>query len=178
MENATKALLMAGSILISIMVISFMVLLLRKGGQISSEYDSQISDQELAQFNSQFELYAKKDNTFFDIMTVSNLAWNVNKKNGYDPQNGVEIILYLNNSTNSNSSYQIRNDKALEKNYFFKGDTIDKIYFYEAKKDDKILVNAYHDENGQAKYDFLFDCTKIDYNNITGKVKSMKFQIK
>lgn len=44
MENASKALLMAGGLLISILLVSFMVFVLRKAGSMSAEYDQQISE--------------------------------------------------------------------------------------------------------------------------------------
>ena len=91
MENASKALIMAGGLLISILVASFMVLVLRKAGKINAEYDTQMSDNELARFNSQFELYVRDNNTFFDVITVANLAYDINKKNGYDQKNSVTV---------------------------------------------------------------------------------------
>ena len=119
MENASKALMMAGGVLIGIMVLSFMVFMLRKGGSMSAEYDSQISDNELAKFNSQFEFYDKDNNTFFDIITVSNLAYDINKINGWDENNCVKVQIVIGEG-NQRGTYAIIPDENLEKNYFYK----------------------------------------------------------
>lgn len=172
MENASKALLMAGGLLISIMVVTFMVVVLRKAGSMSAEYDVQMSENELASFNSQFELYAKEDNNFLDIITVSNMAYDVNQKNGYDAQNGVTVKVEIDKG-NQKGTYKILIDSTLEKYYFFNvkngGNT--SVYMYD-------LVPEYTALKDQTtEYKYTFKCTGIDYNNITGKVKEISFQI-
>ena len=173
MENAVKALIMAGSVLISILVISILVFVMRKGGIINSEFDSQISDRELAKFNSQFEIYQKDDNTFFDIITLSNLAWDINKKYNFDEQNSVKLTITINKGTQS-GKYYILSKKELNKNYFFTDENgvndqkymYDLVSEYTAKKDDSSL-----------EYKYYFKCEEITYENVTGKVNYMKFTI-
>lgn len=178
MENTAKALIMAGGLLISILVISFMMMVLRKGGQVSSEYDNQIADQELAKFNSQFEIYVKSDNTFFDVITVANLAWDVNKKNGYDEQNGVTIKIM----DGSAVIYSIL-PKKIKKNHFFENDGREEktIYIYNSENDQPSIVDKYTErKEDNSDYFYRFDCTgenSIQYNDTTGKVTEMLFKI-
>ena len=82
---------MAGGILIGIMIATFMVLVLQRGGRMSAEYDSQLSDQALLDFNSQFEVYVGQDNTFFDVITVVNLAYDVNANAKWLAGDGITV---------------------------------------------------------------------------------------
>ena len=119
MENASKALIMAGSVLIAILVATFFVLVLRKGGQLSAEYDRQNADNELVKFNNQFEAFHKDDNTIFDVITAANLAYDVNKKCGWDEPVGVKVELII---SGTEKYYILPTRKDSEKNYFYKTD--------------------------------------------------------
>ena len=183
MENASKALVMAGGVLISILVASFMIFVLRKAGSMSAEYDIQMSDNELAKFNSQFEAYARDNNTFFDVITVANLAYDNNKKNGWDEQNGITVEIY----EIGNLKYSILPSEI--KNHFFKGN--DSIYIYnEPQRDlgDKSIIDYYtemhlvsNDNKQKYKYKYKFNCSLkngiggITYNEINGKVEKVQF---
>lgn len=173
MENATKALLMAGGLLIAILVASFMIFVLRKAGQMTAEYDVQRSENELASFNGQFEVYDKRDNTFFDIITVANLAYDVNKKNGNDPNNSVSIRIVNKGAT----EYSILPNDNLPKNHFFEKEDVNKPkYMY----DDDIIgeYTKIKDPNSEnIQYFYKFNCTEVKYNDVTGKVKEMCFTI-
>ena len=167
MENASKAFIMAAGVLIAVMIASFMMLVLRKAGRMSSEYESQRGDLELANFNSQFEYFAKEDNTYFDIMTVANMAYDVNRNNGYDASNKIEIVV-MNNS--NHILYQILSKEELKKNHFFKKETNDQTYMY-----DLVPEYAEFDEQNE-KYKLKFNCIKTEYNKITGKISQMQFK--
>lgn len=171
MGNASKALIMAGGILIGIMLATFMVMMLRKGGSLNAEYDLQITHNELVKFNSQFEIYDKDNNTIFDVITVANHAYDVNQKNGFDPQNSIEVSIRINKG-GQKGIYSIRPDSNLKKGYFFKEGGED-TYIYD-------LIEDYSDrrnEDGQLQYQFVFDCTNIEYNEVTGKVARMTFVV-
>lgn len=179
MENASKALIMAAGILISIMVVSFMIFVLRKAGSMSAQYDQQISENELTKFNGQFEVYAKEDNTFFDVITVANLAWDVNKKNNWDEQTGVTIKI-INENNDNIVEYSVLPNKELKKNHFFKGEDVNNsVYIYNVDLEtEKSIIDEYTARNDDnTAYIYRFDCTEIKYNDITGKVEEMLFKI-
>lgn len=179
MENATKALLMAGGLLIAILVASFMIFVLRKAGQMTAEYDVQRSENELASFNGQFEVYDKNDNTFFDIITVSNLAYDVNQKNNNDTNNSVIIKIFLTNSNVANY-YTIKpkepnEPKPMSKNHFLDSDGNEK-YMYDVLQDNDFA--EIDDSNPDVLiYKNTFKCEKVLYNDITGKVREMHFRL-
>ena len=57
MENASKALIMAGGVLIGVLIISLAVYLFVSFGQTSAEINSQNAQKQINQFNSQFTSY-------------------------------------------------------------------------------------------------------------------------
>lgn len=78
MENATKALLMAGGILIAILTISIIVSLFNQGGNVSRSY-SKASDMEaVTKFNANFTKYIGKQLTIHEVVTISSYAKNNN----------------------------------------------------------------------------------------------------
>lgn len=168
MENASKALIMAGGVLISILIISFMVFVFRKGGKVGAAYDAQISENEIAKFNSQFEVYQGNENSFFDVITVVNLAWDINKKNSYDPNNCVEVTI--------DGKYELKCNNELQKSCVYDGSNQINIYDLVKLKvtGDSTLGGTYVEE-GKTKYYYIFNCENIEYNDVTGKVKSVKF---
>lgn len=138
---------------------------------MSAEYDSQTSANELVKFNSQFEAYAKEDNTFFDVITASNLAYNVNKENKWDSKNGVEVKLYLDDSPKA--SYSILIVEALKKNHFFEGEGSDinkQKYMY-----DDEFIQFTKTEVDKTELETSFRGI-VNYSDITGKVDQIEFR--
>lgn len=75
MENASKALLMAAGVLIGILILSLAVYLFFNFASTSSELHKEIEINQINQFNAQFTQYeGKSDITFYDIITITNLA--------------------------------------------------------------------------------------------------------
>ncbi len=88
MENASKALLMAASVLIGILILSLAVYLFVSFGQASAQLHEQQDQQRLEQFNSQFSSYVgKKGITIHDIITITNLAIENNRHYEFEPRN-------------------------------------------------------------------------------------------
>ena len=100
MENASKALIMAAEILVSIMVISIGVFVFNEMGQYSAETTQDMEATQIAQFNTQFTQYYGSITTYddagnvesqspipctiHDIVGLANLAKQVNYENGYE----------------------------------------------------------------------------------------------
>lgn len=75
MENATKALIMAATILISIVVISLGLYLAATLSSFSAQVNEETRQKQISEFNGQFLKYqAREDLTIYDIITVANLA--------------------------------------------------------------------------------------------------------
>lgn len=75
MENASKALIMAASVLIGVVILSLTAYLFMYFGGSVNEMNQQIEEGQLQQFNNQFTSYEDRDNlTIYDVITVANLA--------------------------------------------------------------------------------------------------------
>lgn len=75
MENATKALLMAGGVLIAILIISVLVITFQKTGNVSKSYDKSVSQEEITKFNVNFTKYLGQDLTIHQVVTICNFAY-------------------------------------------------------------------------------------------------------
>ena len=81
MENATKALLIAGAVLIAIIMVSIAVYLYSLYSNQADQYSDIISAVELQKFNSKFDLYLGRENiTPQEIVSVVNLAKEYNNQ--------------------------------------------------------------------------------------------------
>lgn len=74
MENATKALLMAGGILLAILIISVLVITFQKTGNVSKSYDKSVSQEEITKFNVNFTKYLGQDLNIHQVITITNFA--------------------------------------------------------------------------------------------------------
>ena len=82
MENATKALLMAGGVLIAIIILSVLVITLHHTGNVSKGYDQTVQTEEITTFNSNFTKYLGQNFTIHQAITITNFA----------NSNGVDVI--------------------------------------------------------------------------------------
>ena len=85
MENASKALIMAGTILISVMVLSTAVMLVRMFGNFGNETAEKLEEHKLNEFNNQFIKFVNTKVTAHDIITLANLADQNNRDLLEDP---------------------------------------------------------------------------------------------
>lgn len=98
MENASKALLMAGGVLIGVLVISLAVYLFADFGATSAEINAQNAQKQITAFNSNFTAYQgnKDEITIYDIVSLATYA----KENNiyYDDSLEYKITVYIGNS--------------------------------------------------------------------------------
>lgn len=81
MENLSKALLMAGGMLIGILIASLFVYEMLYFSGKAKEYYAEVEKVEVTKFNSEFEKYANKSEiTAQDVVSISNYLryWNSN----------------------------------------------------------------------------------------------------
>ena len=85
MENATNGLMMAGSMLVAIIVLSLFVYLFSSMGGIAKDFQANIDEKAVQKFNEPFERYIGKENlTPHDLMSVYNLAEQANIDAGFE----------------------------------------------------------------------------------------------
>lgn len=151
MENAIKALTMAASILISLVIIGAVLLVFNNLRDYQNVNDQLTRDAHVIEFNNRFETYNRTDVRGSDIVSLMNRVLDYNEREsssgvegsdkGYDP-----ILLTVNLSTNDLKSLRITDTAYLIKNtqYTVK----DKISTF----DNEVLtvVNNIEAEYGQA----------------------------
>lgn len=111
MENASKALLMAGGVLIGILILSLGVYLFVSFYNSTASMQNEMEEAAITNFNNQFLSYdGKEDLTIYDVATVVNLARENNEKFGLtgvgrEPGN-LYIAVYLNSNTNQKTGLE------------------------------------------------------------------------
>jgi len=85
MENASKALIMAGSMLIGIIILSIAVYLFASVGGSGKDIQKQVDARVMAEFNNNFLKYeGSKTCTIHDIVNLTKFAQKTNEALGYD----------------------------------------------------------------------------------------------
>ncbi len=100
MENASKALIIAGAILISILLISIGIILVNSGRDVTETGTAGMNSQKIQTFNSQFTAYegTKKGSEIKSLVNV------VNASNATDSEHQVTIYSAVGDSIASISS--------------------------------------------------------------------------
>lgn len=102
MENASKALIMAGEILIALIVLSIISVVTISFGKHSKEMHKKMADQQNQQFNNNFLIYSNRTNiTAQEIVTIINYAKIKNDERGLawnDYTNEYYVEVYIDNT--------------------------------------------------------------------------------
>lgn len=87
MENATRALTIAGGILIALMILGALLLMFNNLSTYQNQKDTAAKTSQITEFNNQFMAYDKQDLTLMDLKSLYNKVISNNKKN---PENPIE----------------------------------------------------------------------------------------
>lgn len=204
MDNAARALIMAASIILGVLLLSTLVYVFRAGASLDEAYDAAQNVRQLGLFNAKLEEYNKNDNTIMDMISLANRIYNINRDYNFDSTMTVKLIIKI-----GTQNFIIPNEEPTEKierNEIFKGTsegnvTGRPIPIYDLINVDfgdleisgfgldtdklsqtKLGTIRYMDDNGVEMeknnatiYQFIFECEDIEYNNTTGRIKSLKF---
>ena len=119
MENASKAIIMAGGILIGVIILSVLVLVFRPMGDIYEEQGTSLSIEQLEKYNRQFNTF---DKSLYgsELLSLKNLLEDYNYRilqdadPNYIKENEITVIVRLYNYTaeelTDNSGNIIRTD--------------------------------------------------------------------
>ena len=128
MENAAKALSIAGAVLIGIMIIAVLLIMVNNIGDVHQKTEEEKRKEQIITFNKEYESYDKSLMRGTDVISVINRANNNNLKEAYDSEGNItnefarikttlkiinEIIVYDNNRQPTTimpaNTYQIEN---------------------------------------------------------------------
>ena len=152
MENASKALLISGGILIAILILSMGVYLFATYSQLGESYEKNLSAGEIRKFNSNFIQFEGRDNiTAQEIVTLYKFVRAYNEKNetsiaDIEVNNAIGTPSEIPNSSNDLTEYELVN--------FIKQNSNDSANPY------RIIY---------------FECTNIEYDQNTGTVCKIEF---
>ena len=94
MENASKALLIAGGILVGILILSIGVYLFNNYRDVGITYEQSLSATEIEKFNSNFTKFEGRDDiTIHEILTLANFA------KQYEEQTGLHVAIKTSTGT-------------------------------------------------------------------------------
>lgn len=153
MENASKALIMAGGVLIGLLIISLAVYLFVDFGRTAADINNQNAEQQIVEFNSKFTKYESyKDNdgnwktTIYDIISLAGYAKENNEY--YNESSDEQISVNIIGNPVKNNIQQLSDYKSIMLQYMYDGSgtTLRK-----------------------------FSCESISYNT-KGKIKSINFK--
>ena len=148
MENATRALTMAGGILIALMILGALFLMFNNLSSYQNQNDTSTKSTQIAEFSNQFEPYNKdnlnsKDNlTLMELHSVYN---KVNSNNTKNPEYKIEMIYEFNSN---------HEDGNLKENFKSNFTAIE-----EAEK-----MNS------------TFSCINIEYKGVDGRISKIVFK--
>lgn len=107
MENAAKALLIAGGVLIAIIIITMFIIMYTRVADIQHKQEEQKELEQLTAFNAEYEAYNKKIMYVTDVITLINKVAENNKKYAGNSQYLIEIT--VNGTVKTNSTDLIGN---------------------------------------------------------------------
>lgn len=165
MENASKALIMAASILVGVMIISVGVALFNSFSEFSRSTVQKVEDAKIAEWNNNYLKYYGNytdDNgkerpiqvTAHDIVSIANSAKQNNINYELDTQNYNENTYYLQVQVKTDSHFESKTDE--EKNKFLKENSLTKN----------------NDNTYSTKY---YMCTEVKVSEATKRVVYIKF---
>ena len=131
MENASKALIIAGGVLIVILVLTLFAYINTKMGSGTHNLYSRLEDHDITEFNQKFLNYdGNKNLKIQDVVTLINTANNANKNNNIGAQVSVLVnnASYLDKSTDELNKLLMNNaDKTYTCNVIVTGKIVSRV---------------------------------------------------
>lgn len=204
MENASKALLMAGGTLLAILILTVLIYTLNASNTLAQAQDEKKLAQQTSAFNKEYEAYEKSRMYGTDIITVVNKAIDYNQRLGVDDEDyKINIILVLNqdfdktkkeitqkaDGTKTEGNHIKVEDGCLKigRHQLFEGSekmSEDVISFFAQDPTDRsntqkvgtTIVTTYTYSAITNFKRATFTCENVSYSPITGRVNSMTFK--
>lgn len=184
MENASKALLMAGGVLIALMVIGLLVLMFNQIGNYQNSQETNKKNSQLAEFNLDFERYLDdKGITGADVISLINkvIDYNTKAKKGGVTNSvdyNIKMSITISNLDGNDKSFNQKYAYSSENNKIFKASsyTIGNDYSNLSNQLKKDLDNAKTLENisGISRDQLKILSGMYDGNNESESIKKIK----
>lgn len=156
MENATKALIIAGGMLIAMLIVGLLVWGFGQIRSLQQEQADQKTIQEIIDFNERFEAYNRTTVRGYQMISLANLVYDTNSRytetDGYNP---VTITVDGLPSTQNSNEYLGATDLV----------TYIQTYYDSMNSDQKNALKQ-----------LVFECTDVEYDPQNSRVLSMSFR--
>lgn len=93
MDNASRALIMAASIIMGVLLFSTLTYVFNAGASLDASYDAAQNVRQQKLFNAKLMDYNRNDNTIMDMITLANMVYNINADSNYDPALAIKLII-------------------------------------------------------------------------------------
>jgi len=172
MENASKALIMAGSILIALLTIGALVFMFDSISGVEQQKDQNAEIEEILKFNRQFEAFDTVGLRGNDLLTLINKMLDYNQRSN-------EVLIQGYKKMTMNITFKVDTDEP------FKRDTTEELtvdttgelnkWFDYDTTDKKFKSSLTPEEQTEFKRKY-FKCTNVEYDNNTGRIIRMEFK--
>lgn len=171
MEDASKALLMAGELLLGVLILSVIVYLFSNAGNLSKEYDSVYDSQAVAEFNAKIEKNSILLKKIYpqNIVSLANFVYNYNIEAGSD---GINLVVKY-----GGTRYEILTNKMPnDVNCFVKGSGTYSFADFLKTYSETVKKTV----GGKEEYVEIYEIEleSLDYSNRTGKINNVVYRIK
>lgn len=174
MENASKALLIAGGILITMIVVTIGVNLYSVFHEHSENMLARMSEKEISEFNAQFTIFEERELTINEVITILNLVRDNNlTRTGEDYQIKVKLG---NDGAGSDFHGETQSQGFTEIDGFIYLTNLDEKKFRGACNN--LLVKFSEYDNVNQKYKYSFSCKVKGYNSKTNLVNNIEVKCK
>lgn len=172
MENASKALVMAGGVLLAIMIIAVLMYVVQNSGQYTDREDKLDKIEQIVKFNQEYESYDKTLMRGTDVISVVNKSASYNQRVMEDKGNGKlneKDPAYVNAYVKLKNKIEIGSKIFMEANKNYWGNSSEYI---------NVIKNEEALKEFKRKF---FKCTDIKYTDASdnvygGRVKAIYFQ--
>ncbi len=123
MENASKALLITAGVILGVILLSVMIYLFRQGARVNQTYDQKQISLQLELYNSKFEAFDRDNNNIMDVISLCNLAFDVNNEIEFDKSTSVLVEVIIGNQKFVIPNTINKETQILERNQILKGST-------------------------------------------------------
>ena len=166
MENATKALLISGGVLIAIIILTVLVKTYSKIGMFQKQQLSKEEAEQIEEFNKDYTKYAGQYVYGTEVITIINKTLDYKEKQGVDIQVNITFV--------EPYTYKIKDKEYTTKSINLKNES-DVYTFIDFTRNN---TNANTEDDSSDIKNRAFKCTKIEQNPETGKVNYIEFQEK
>ena len=158
MENASKALVMAGGVLLALMILAVFLFIWQGLSDYSKQSDEQKKMEQVMTFNKEYESYQRQILRGADIVTIMNKVDDNNKRYPYKIEWEMKIPVDL---TYDDSKESGNSDKLLISRGIYKNSSFWNTLNNAGKKEFRRLY---------------FRCTSVLYDNIENRVNKITFE--